>query len=576
MKIIYYCWLFLVFFGVNLTVALAEVPQQLKSDFSPLSGTIIMSVGDEYLIDRDATSGLREGDILTLVKPGKAVAHPETNKVLGYLDQVQGYLQVTQIKSGYSYATVVRTSQKPRKGDEFIRYEQVPALLTNQTSKTTTEKELMLALPHLHWLKDDSTVVPILSFQLDQEQLSVRDYQGAVLRSYPYADGQLNAPTTTIAENDTISPRVSTLNNKDQKFLDRTVGTLLDTVGLGGKDKRLEKPSIVSKQMADSGIWMGPVLKGNPTGLVVDDFDQDGQQEVAVTLENRLKILRYDGDVLALVAEIEFSGSLTLLSLDSIDTNGDSYPELIVSAHIGNRISSQVVQFQQGQYQTTISNIPWLLRVVDLPGEGPTLLGQRQSLSGSGKTAWLMFRCMRKGDTLLRGEPASIPLGTDIFSVTSIDNTEEPLLAGIAANDKLVVATLGGTLLWKSENNYGGSETGFTVHEGNNFEDEKKFFVQKKLLKLPDGKILVPQNKGTRLFEIYRDFNQSSLVAMTWDGFALQESWRTSPQGGYLADFDYADADNDGQKEVVMVINFKRDNLIQDGRSTIVFYELDN
>jgi hypothetical protein len=177
---------------------------------------------------------------------------------------------------------------------------------------------------------------------------------------------------------------------------------------------------------------------------------------------------------------------------------------------------------------------------------------------------------------LLRGQAITLPFNADIFSLTSFTNndTQDPLLAGITTNDKLQVATPGGTLLWKSGSNYGGSETGFTLQESTAVELEKKYFIQQRLISLPDGKILVPLNEGSRIFEQYRNFKKSSLIAMTWNGFALQEAWRTSPQEGYLADFDYADADNDGQLEIVMMINFKRDNFIQDGRSTFFIYEL--
>ena len=48
---------------------LAELPEQLKNDFSVINGIIIMPVGTEYLIDLDASSNLQTGDILTLVMP---------------------------------------------------------------------------------------------------------------------------------------------------------------------------------------------------------------------------------------------------------------------------------------------------------------------------------------------------------------------------------------------------------------------------------------------------------------------------------------------------------------------------
>ena len=81
-------------------------------------------------------------------------------------------------------------------------------------------------------------------------------------------------------------------------------------------------------------------------------------------------------------------------------------------------------------------------------------------------------------------------------------------------------------------------------------------YIQQRLLSLPDGNILVPQNEGSRLLKNYHNFSKSRIIAMKWDGFAL------------------ADADNDGKDELVTVVKYSEKNLLQKGRSNIVIYEL--
>ena len=51
--------------------------------------------------------------------------------------------------------------------------------------------------------------------------------------------------------------------------------------------------------------------------------------------------------------------------------------------------------------------------------------------------------------------------------------------------------------------------------------------------------------------------------------------WRAASQPGYLGDFGYADADNDGQPELVMVVKFQHKGLTNKARSSIVIYELE-
>ena len=120
---------FLFFLFCLSTPALAELPAQIKNDFAPVSGVIIMPIGEEYLVDLDASANLREGDILTLTAAGEKVVHPVTKEVLGTLDVVRGYLQVTQVKSGYSYAKILTTKTPPQKGDQVKRFEQVLSLI---------------------------------------------------------------------------------------------------------------------------------------------------------------------------------------------------------------------------------------------------------------------------------------------------------------------------------------------------------------------------------------------------------------------------------------------------------------
>ena len=77
---------------------------ELVRDFKPVSGIVIMPIKNEFLIDLDASRGITVGDVFAVVQPGEPIIHPETKQVIGSLDEVKGFLQVTRVKSGYSYA----------------------------------------------------------------------------------------------------------------------------------------------------------------------------------------------------------------------------------------------------------------------------------------------------------------------------------------------------------------------------------------------------------------------------------------------------------------------------------------
>jgi hypothetical protein len=92
---------------------------------------------------------------------------------------------------------------------------------------------------------------------------------------------------------------------------------------------------------------------------------------------------------------------------------------------------------------------------------------------------------------------------------------------------------------------------------------------------MPGHEILVAQNDGQRMVQRFRRFKQSRIVSLAWNGFSMTENWQTSSQQGYLGDFTLADADNDGNAELVMAIKFKHGGLTEAARASIVIYELE-
>ena len=562
--------LLLTFISLPLSV-LAELPDQIKQDFAPVSGMIIMPIGEEYLVDLDASVNLHEGDILTLMAKGEKVIHPVTKEVLGTLDAIRGYIQVTQVKSGYSYAKVITALTPPKKGDRVQRFEQVPTLFISTVGDSTFESELKAGLPHLNWLDGKAIELPQLTFTLGADELSIKGTEGTVLKTYQYANGLLSAPFTAIAQQDPFSIRAT--SQESGKLLDRAVSSVMKTVGLGKQDKRLENPAIIRNQLQASGIWTSPDLNGNPVGLAVGDFDNDGQQEIAIAMEDHLQIHRFSEGILSPVTNIDFGG-VRLLSLDMIDLDKNGSAELIASANIETRLNSQVIGYRDGGYQRIITSIPWFLRVIDLPQEGPTLVAQ--SLAGRENTLGnTPFRITMTDDELHKGEVLILPKGANLFSfIPMIGINNDLLYAYITPLDYLQVSTPKGTDLWKSSTYFGGTEVSFYNKENSKNELASPIYIQKRLLNLSNGEIITGQNQGSRLFERFRNFKKSSVVAMKWDGIALVESWRTSEQNGYLADYTIADADNDGQKELVMAITYNRKSKLQKGRSAVIIYEL--
>jgi hypothetical protein len=553
------------------TLATAALPENFIADFKPLDGTIIMPTGDEYLIDLDGADGLREGDILTLLAPGELIIHPVSKEVLGRLDAVKGYLQVTRVKSGYSYVRVLHSEMPVEKGAKLKRFEQVPSrFVDRQGSGETLRENLADELPQLNWLAETDPTEPLLVFSLENNVLAVTSNSGKLLHSYPLAGGRpIVSPMPQYRDSIAAAPK------KEPTLLNRAVQGVLETIGSTGGAGVYSDDAILRQDLSRSqGIWTSPSLAGTPVGLAVADFDHDQQQEIAIACSKSLRIARVVDGKYQVLQEIRMPVGIFLLGLDNVDLDGDGTQELYLTAIKDNRPASLVVEFADQTYRIVNRDIPWLLRAVDLPGEGRTLLAQELS-DDSRNFSGLPFRVLRAGERLKKGSTLPLPAEVNLYGFVPYQDKNGSLLYVFLTNeDYLKVSDVNGTMLWESSDYFGGSNACIVFEQSKTETYLPSLCLRSRLLVNPAGEVLVPQNDGQRFFKRYRLYDGNRLLAMAWNGTNLVESWRTPQQQGYLADTVLADIDNDGLTELVMAIQFKEEGILSDGSSAIMTFEL--
>ncbi len=547
------------------THASADIAGQLKKDFSSLSGLVIMPVGNEYLIDLDATSGLSEGDILTFVSPGEKIIHPVSKEVLGSLDEIHGFLQVTRLQTGYSYVKLLSSDTPLKKGDSVKRFEQVPAII--MSTDPALAEQLRQSLPQLNWITGSAVDSALLTFEIMDDRVLVTTADGTSVRTY--TDNASDIVTETV----TAPVATATPTKNEPRILQKALEGVLGNASIG-KDNRLENPGIIrSQQISRGDLWLSPNLKENPIGMITADFDGDGKQEIAVAYRNNIAIYRITSGDFVLLDSIEFPGKTKLLSIDSIDLNNDGREEIYLTAAKDNSLYSQCVEYRNGRYTRSIKGIDWYLRVVNNEREGKYLVGQEPGNKDQ-FFAGAPFKVTRNGNKLLKGEEFSLPFKANMFSYNKLEAEHGSLLTFSSSDDHLYVTSAEGEELWHSTEKIGGTEEFFYIAPDKNNDSIPPTYIGKRILSLGSGQILALQNEGTRALERYRNFEGNNLVALKWDGNQMQELWKTTYQSGYLADFSVADADNDGEDEIVMAIRYKSNNILQHGRSNIVIVEM--
>jgi hypothetical protein len=559
------------------TVAGAAVVEEIARDFKSLSGYVIMPAQGEFLLDMDADNGVVAGDLFSVVKAGEKVVHPVTGEVLGTLDEVKGLLQVTRVKSGYSYARPVGEVTGVEAGDQVRRYGDLRAAFWDYTEGCEALfAELKAALPALEWQdyaaaqsqKPQPASAPAkaeaaLLFVLRDDGLEVRDAAFRIIHAYSSpvpakvpAAPTMTAPATSL---DVSPPGASGI-----------VAAPAASVAPG--------TNAILRQGAQTreGIWVGPVVEDSATSIEVADFDGDGRLETAIGYPHKVVISRLEGSQYLELATIDVGLNRNVLRLDGTDLDGDGKAELYVTAASGLDPASLVILAGSGRYRIVQEWIPRCFRAVSLPGEGRVLLVQKLGNTHEDFVG-PVFRVRQSDGKVIDGEPLSIPGKLGLYSFLPISAEGGAAFVNLSPFDFLQVLSADGEKLWESAERLGGSETYIEridstkpVQERDNI---RHLYLSARLEQGEQGEILVPFNEGSRLFARARSFDKSRLMAMKWDGRELREVWHTREQRGYLADYRLADVDNDGSKEAVLAA-VTGSGLGGKRKSSIFVYEL--
>jgi hypothetical protein len=292
-----------------------------------------------------------------------------------------------------------------------------------------------------------------------------------------------------------------------------------------------------------------------------------------------------------LLQKIPGKSSENYLAVDVADINRNGVKEIIVTSMTRNMVDSFVLEYKDGKFVKIASKLPWFMRVLDTPA-GPILLGQTKGMDKpfSNPIHEIIWEEGRYKD----GKKMKIPVGLSVYGLTidnlgtgggekiiALDNYD--YLSIYEQTDKPLVRlqSLGGSpeRIYKSDDNYGGSNT-VIVNDDLSPDDENKFtFINSRILTMDgkDGKkeIIIVKNLSSvgRVFKNIKVFTSSEIYDLEWDGLGLVENWKTRKISGYVADYQLKDIDNDGQKEIVLALVLSVGGSVSD-RSVIVAYKM--
>ena len=315
--------------------------------------------------------------------------------------------------------------------------------------------------------------------------------------------------------------------------------------------------------------WRSPRIDGNITSLAVDDIDHDGKNELLVLLPHRLRVYRLTGKYFNLIQEIKNGPTGDYLFVDTVDMDGDGYPEVFITNMNNMSLESFVMQWDRGGLRYRKKDLPYYFRAQVKPfGKGKWLLAQKRDAVDA--FVGPIYRMKYSGDTYVPDSEVHVNKLANVlnFVLADLNGSGKPMTVLVGPSNDLQVYSSGGERLWISEEMYAATgkyvlQPGSTDITDPGYEDHWQFLPARLVLADldKDGRqeVVVVRNRDRmgHMLQKMRLYYQGTIFSLAWNGLAMEEMWRTPKISGYISDYTVADVGNVGRPALVMAVGQK-------------------
>lgn len=323
----------------------------------------------------------------------------------------------------------------------------------------------------------------------------------------------------------------------------------------------------------------------------IGDVDGDGQDEIVLADRNRVEIYRKDETRLIKVGAFAGQARYKIHAITVADLNGNGRAEIVVSAADVKTPNSAIFEWDGKGFMPVVENAPWYLRAMPMPGEGLVLAGQKSSMTRAIESG--LFRLQINGNAVAAEDKLTVPDVVNLFefSVADLDNDGSKEIIAIDEYDRLKVMRSGGTVLWQSDEHFGGSTRFIGGEEAfetsrlitGNDTDERLYIPSRIIIadinndSLPDVVLNKNLSSASRVLKNMKNYPSGEIHALTWNGISLSELWRTRKIDGYIADYQLKpNAENTGADLLVgLVLQRGGISFLASKESTILTYQVD-
>lgn len=333
-------------------------------------------------------------------------------------------------------------------------------------------------------------------------------------------------------------------------------------------------------------FWKSPTINTQIKSMAIGDVDGDGSNEAVFASNNIIYIYRYTSGRFEIVREIKEKHYDTIIGVDVADINKNGKAEIFVTniRKKSNRLISYVLEFNTDEIKTLVKDEPWYYRVLNLPGRGKVLMGQKRGAGGGNLFKAGIFELKWQNGKYEPSDSQPLPKKMNVFSFTYMDvlNNGQEMVIAFTKSDRIMILDKNGNESWTSSERYGGSSTylEFTsdIYSEKDDGDGMEHYYLPQRIQVADldkdgqnNMILVSNDElSGRLFSRTRSYKKGYIACYTWDTVGLKEKWKTREISGYISDYTVSDLNNDGRNELVFSIVEKRDGLTGKKKSFII------
>ncbi|MBL0224421.1 MAG: VCBS repeat-containing protein [Geobacteraceae bacterium] len=310
----------------------------------------------------------------------------------------------------------------------------------------------------------------------------------------------------------------------------------------------------VDYERSNSAGWQSKRLDGVANLMATGKSLPDGSREIFLGEARRLSYYRQGADM-KLVAETEFRSSEKILSVDTVEA-ADGVLDIYVTIMRSAELDSQVWRVKGDALVQVAKGLPYFFRSFSLAG-GPKKL-YAQSMGRDTDFYGDIAEATLTGSKITLKNPVKMPRFGDLYSFNQFRDREGKTLSIVINRDNyLVVYDQNLQELWRSNDQFGGSELFFQKDDANPLVTSDKFrsiYMNQRIQVTGKGEILVGKNDGFWVLGDARSYKKGAVYNMAWNGSSLEEKWRTRDTQNYMPDYYY----DEGRNELLILQTVQR------------------